>query len=308
MKQSLDIIIVNWNSDNFLRKCLNAITRSDLSDIELRIIIVDNGSTDQSLADLPGSLNIELIRNLQNRGFAAACNQAWKISDARYLLFMNPDTEVFKNTLRQAILFIESHRDVTVLGCRHVDQYGQTVPSCSRFPKFSNYLYKTFGLTTLFPNIFVSPEVMYEWDHEISAGVDQVMGAFMLIRHQTLQQIGGLDERFFLYFEDLDLSYRIKGLGGKIYYNADIKIYHHGGGVSQNVLAKRLSYSLHSRILYSFKYFSLLNAIFLSILTLFIEPLTRLIFTLIKGQGNQCKEIIKGYFYLYRRLLETTKI
>jgi GT2 family glycosyltransferase len=307
LKHSLDILIVNWNSDNFLRNCLNSITRSDRSGIDLRLIIVDNGSTDRSLEDLPESLNLKLIKNSHNRGFAAACNQAWKISDAGYLLLMNPDTEVYKNTLHHALLFMESHKDIAVLGCRHVDRDGQTVPSCSRFPKFSNYFYKIFGLTTLFPKKFVSPDVMYEWDHETSNEVDQVMGAFMLIRYQTLQKVGGLDERFFLYFEDLDISNRIKGLGGKIYYNAEIIIYHQGGGTSQKVLARRLSYSLHSRILYSFKYFSLINAIFLSILTLFIEPLTRLIFTLIHGQFSQCKEIIKGYFYLCQILLEIKK-
>jgi GT2 family glycosyltransferase len=117
-----------------------------------------------------------------------------------------------------------------------------------------------------------------------------------------------MDERFFLYFEDMDLSFRIKRMGGIIHYNADIKIYHQGGGISQNVLAKRLCYSLHSRILYGFKYFSILNAILLSILTLFIEPITRLFYTLIKGQMHQTIEIIKGYHYLYLKILEIKKI
>jgi GT2 family glycosyltransferase len=291
-----------------LRTCLDSITCSDYPGLRLRVIVVDNGSTDNSLENLPASLNIKLIKNLENKGFAAACNQAWKISSADYVLFLNPDTKVYKHTLQHAVIFMESNLNVTVLGCRHVDKDGQTIPSCSRFPELSNFIYKIFGLTTFFPNTFASPTVMYDWDHENSTEVDQVMGAFMLIRNQILINVGGMDERFFLYFEDLDLSYRIKKMGGIIYYNADIKIYHLGGGISHNVLAKRLFYSLHSRILYGFKYFSFLNAILLSILTLFIEPITRMFFTLMKGQGNQSKEIIKGYLYLYLKILEIKKI
>jgi GT2 family glycosyltransferase len=274
----------------------------------LRVIIVDNGSTDHSLENLPASLNIKLIKNEVNKGFAAACNQARKISSADYLLFLNPDTEVFKHTLQLAVVFMESNKDVTLLGCRHVDKEGHTIPSCSRFPNLSNFIFKIFGLTTFFPKTFISPTMMYDWDHENSTEVDQVMGAFMLVRNQLLTTVGGMDERFFLYFEDLDLSYRIKKMGGKIYYNADINVYHMGGGISQNVLAKRLFHSLHSRILYGFKHFSFINAILLSFLTLFIEPITRMFFTLINGQAHQSKKIIKGYFYLYLKLLETKNI
>ena len=304
MKISLDIIIVNWNSDNYLRKCLNSIILCDCSNIELSIIVIDNCSTDQSLEKLPTSLNIQLIKNTQNIGFAAACNKALQLSSSKYILLLNPDTEVQKHTLQQSILFMESNIDVATLGCRHVNKDGQTIPSCSRFPHLSNYIYKIFGLTTFFPNTFVAPTMMYNWDHENSAEVDQVMGAFMLIRNQVLKQVGDMDERFFLYYEDLDLSYRIKRFGGKIYYNADITIFHVGGGISKNILAKRLAYSLHSRILYGFKYFSFINAILLSILTLFIEPITRMLFTLLRGQVYDSKEIIKGYLYLYQRMLE----
>lgn len=301
MDISLNIIIVNWNSQGYLRKCLRSITDANKNEIVLRVIIIDNASTDNSLKDLPTSLNLNIIKNSKNIGFAAACNKAWRMSKSQFVLFLNPDTEVYRDTLRESVIFMQKNRHIAVLGCRHVNNNDQTLPSCSRFPGLANYVYDVFGLTKISPKFFLSPTLMLEWDHKESREVDQVMGAFMLIRNQILVKVEGMDERFFIYYEDMDLSQRIKKEGGITYYNADIKINHKGGGISQNVQSKRLSYSLHSRILYGYKYFSASKALLLKLLTLFVEPLTRMFYSLIRGNPKSIREIIIGYFYLYQR-------
>jgi len=296
----LDIIIINWNSGKLLENCIKSIVNTVRESFKLQIIVVDNASIDDSLSFINKSnLPIKLIKNKENVGFARACNQALRYSKGNYILFLNPDTILKKDTLYKAIDIMESNPDISVLGCKQVDENGNIIPSCSRFPKLINYIYDILGLSKIWPKTFKPATIMIDWDHKDSRCVDHVMGSFMLIRRDVLKKVGNFDERFFVYLEDLDLSKRIIEMGGKIFYSTDLEIYHEGGGTSKKVKDRRLYYSLKSRIRYGYKHFKKIDAVLLFILTIVFEPFTRLFWSIIRIKLGEIKIIIKAYIMLY---------
>jgi len=298
----LSIIIINWNSGNLLANCVNSVLNSDIETINFEIIIVDNASVDSSLMNIPVNSQIQIIKNKTNIGFGAACNMAFKEGVSEYYLLLNPDTEVFNSTLKDSVQFMDVNPEISVLGIKQVDQNGNVKISCSRFPKVRNFFNDILGLSKFFPKIFKPATLMRDWDHKNSAYVDQVMGAFMLIRNKNLKKVGFMDTRFFVYFEDLDLSKRIKDTGGKIYYHSGIEVYHYGGGTSENVKAHRLFYSLRSRLLYGKKHFNFVDILFLHFLTLFIEPVTRIVFSFFSFKFKDAKQTLFGFSMLYRSI------
>jgi N-acetylglucosaminyl-diphospho-decaprenol L-rhamnosyltransferase len=301
----LDVVIVNWNSSTQLRECLESIVSSDRNEFKFdRVIVVDNASTDSSLDGLEQiDLPLNIIRNSQNQGFGAACNQGAAISNSDYLLFLNPDTRVSQNSLDRSVSFMEksSHQKVGVVGVQLVDGQGKVQRNCVRFPSTMTFLYNIIGIDKLLKTKFTSYK-MTEWDHHNTQQVDQIMGAFYLIRHELFRKLDGFDERFFVYFEDLDLSYRVHKLGWSSYYLADVRSYHKGGGTSENVKSTRLFYFIRSRILYTYKHFNMLQATAILLATLSIEPLTRIGFALVKLSISQAKETIIAYMQIFKNL------
>lgn len=302
---SLDIVIVNWNSGVQLRKCLESIELASLSGFVLcNVVVVDNASADGSADDVELiSLPLTIIRNNENNGFAAACNQWAMGSEADYLLFLNPDTKLFGNSLESPIDFMEQpeNNKVGIVGVQLVDDLGHVVRTCVRFPTPVDFLTRIFGLGRLFPARFPS-RFMMEWDHLDSREVDQVMGAFFLVRRSLFTSLGGFDERFFVYFEEVDFSLRARKLGWHSFYFTGAQAYHEGGGVSKQIKAKRLFYSLHSRILYCYKHFSWWTATGVLIGTLLIEPFTRLIWAGLRRSIKEAYQTIQAYGLLLRAL------
>lgn len=305
-KSSLDIVIVNWNSGSLLFECIHSIKNAINEEFEIKkIIIVDNNSQDSSLdgiekADLP----LLILRNQDNLGFAKACNQGAKNSDADYLLFLNPDTKLFYNSLSEPILFLEKeeNKDVGIVGVQLKDEFGNISRNCARFPTPFNMIYASLGLDKLLPNFF-PPHFMLDWDHKDSRYVDQVMGSFFLVRRKLFEQLQGYDERFFVYYEDLDLAYRASKLGYKSYYLASAQIFHKGGGTSENVKADRLAYVLYSKLLYSKKHFGFLSYFLVLFVTLLIEPFIRIFYLLLQGKMRDVWQTIVGYKKLIVKLL-----
>jgi hypothetical protein len=140
---------------------------------------------------------------------------------------------------------------------------------------------------------------MAEWDHLESRSVGHVMGSFYLARRALFEQLGGFDERFFMYLEDLDFSLRAQQAGWTSFYLTEAQVYHEGGGTSKQIKARRLFYSLRSRILYGFKHFSRPAALALALGTLTIEPLTRTIFTLARGAPAETFQVWRAYLMLW---------
>jgi len=303
----VDIIIVNWNAGSLLRDCVHSIGEAGQVGFEFgQVVIVDNGSTDGSLDRLASpTLPLKIIRNTENKGFAAACNQGAQGSRADYLLFLNPDTRLFADSLSVPLAFMESgqNQSVGICGIQLIDEHAEVSRSCTRFPTMRMFYSKIFGLDRLFPGFFQS-HFMEEWEHTESREVDHVIGAFFLLRRRLFEQLDGFDVRFFVYLEDLDFSLRAKKSEWSSYYLADARAYHQGGGTSEQIKAKRLFYSLRSRILYGYKHFSSRQATLLLVATLCFEPFTRLTFNLLQGAFKSASETISGYLMLYRALPE----
>lgn len=310
MTTSVDIIIVNWNSGVQLRECLISIVATNRTGININLVVVDNASTDGSIEDLGDfDLPIKIIRNTENRGFASACNQGAKESVADYLLFLNPDTLLFSDSLLIPINFMEQAelRDVGACGIQLVNERGVIEKSCARFPDFWSIFIKILGLDRLCPQFF-SSYFMNEWNHGENREVDHVTGAFMLIPRKIYELMGGFDERFFVYLEDVDMSYRINKIGMKNVYLATSQAFHKGGGTSEKIKATRLFYSLRSRILYGYKHFNFFAASILLLGVLLLEPFTRIGFAIIKRSFAQLRETLKGYAMLYGTLPTLLKI
>lgn len=302
MIPTLDIIIVNRNSGNYLYDCLASINVADKTDFSLlRVCVVDDASTDGSLSQ-PEYINfpIQIIRNANHRGYGASCNRAAEGSKADYLLFLNTDTCLTAHSLTGPMLYMEQPENMreAIVGIKLLDKSGEVSRSCARFPTVGQYFVMMFGLDRLFPSVFRS-HLMKDWDHLNAQEVDQVIGAFMLMRRSVFEKLGGYDERFFVYMEDLDLSLRACQMGMKSKYLNVPYAYHMGGGTSKKVRAESLFFNLRSRIQYGFKHFSLAGAIFLALGTIFIEPLMRLAFSVTRRSMVDLKTTLHAYAKLW---------
>lgn len=301
--QKLSIIIVNWNAGQQLSDCVRSILHSQQNNFVLdKIIIVDNASTDDSLELLSKSNKLYIIRNPQNYGFGRACNIGAKNADnSDLLLFLNPDTILRPNTLDVSTKFYHENAgemSFGILGVKLVYDNGHIQKSCSRFPSVVSECYDRTGLSKLFQ---AKSFHMNEFSHQYSQRVDQVMGAYFLTSKTLFDRLNGFDENFFVYYEEVDFSLRAKKLGYNSYFLADVSAMHVGGGCSQQVKATRLFYSLNSRLTYTKKHFTTTSHILVSILALFIEPLSRCIFALLKRDLYALKETLSGYKMLYKK-------
>ena len=255
---SLDIVIVNWNTGDALRTCLQSIA-DGVAGVELRrVAVVDNASTDDSMARASTvPLPLTLVRNDTNRGFGAACNQGAAGSRADYLLFLNPDTRLEPDTLARTLAFLESPDQATtgICGIRLLDDDGHASTSAARFPSPRILFGEATGLGRLLPGLF--PRHLLT-AHECvgTRDVDQVIGAYFVMRRPLFESLGGFDERFFVYFEEVDLSLRARLAGFRSMFFAGATAYHTGGLSSDQVKAARLFYTLRGRLLYAWKHFS----------------------------------------------------
>lgn len=301
----LDIIIVNWNSGKQLCECLRSIADTEKDGLELgKVVVLDNASTDDSLSGIENiKLPLYIIKNSTNRGFAAACNQGAKTCTSDYLLFLNPDMILFKDSLIRPVDFMEDekNKNIGIVGIQLVNEKGEVARTCARFPTLKQFIIKILGLDLLFPNLFLS-HFMTEWDHKSDRVVDHVIGAFFLVRRELFEKLKGFDERFFVYLEDLDFSYRAKQLGYSSYYLTSAQAYHKGGGSSEKVKDIRLFYSLRSRILYGYKHFNWVSATLLAFCTLIIEPLTRIILSVLRRSFSDIFETLSAYKMLWSEI------
>lgn len=308
---TLDIVIVNWNAGTQLRTVLESIQNSDLSQhLCTRVVVVDNASVDGSVDQLDGfDLPLAFISNDTNLGFGVACNQGAAKSQADYLLFLNPDIRLEKRAIAEMLTFMDdlSNQHIGVVGGQLLDVQGKVSRSCDRFLSPMRSLYDAFGLSILMPNYFPGMSLT-DWDHEDDRPVDVPMGAMYCMRRSLFEELGGFDERFFMYMEDMDLSLRALQAGYKSYYYTKARAFHKGGGTTDQIKARRLALILHSRLIYVKKHFGLWQLAFIAILTLGIEPFTRLIFSLVLRRSlADAGHVLRGYGLLWKRLFSVGK-
>lgn len=227
----LSVVIVNYNVEHFLEQCLNSVEKA-ISGIDAEVWVVDNNSVDGSLVMLSQKFPwVHCIANTQNVGFSRANNQAIRVAKGEYVLLLNPDTIVEVDTFSKTISYMDSHADIGGLGVKMVDGKGNFLPESKRgLPTPEVAFYKIFGLSKFFKKSkrFGKYHLTY-LDKDQTNEVDVLSGAFMLMRAETLVKVGLLDEDYFMYGEDIDLSYRITKGGYKNIYFADTTIIHYKG-------------------------------------------------------------------------------
>jgi hypothetical protein len=224
----LSICIVNWNVKELLKACLQSIFKNT-KDISFEVIVVDNNSSDNSVQMIKESFpQVKLIESKTNAGFTMANNQAIKIAQGRYIMLLNPDTEVIDNALNKMVRFMESRRDCGALGCKLLNTDGSLQRSCRTFPSLEVMFYSAFFLDSLFPKSRIFGKYfMTWWDFSDIREVDQPMGSALMIKKEALDKVGLFDENIFIWFDEVDLCYRIKKSGWKIYFTPDVQIKHH---------------------------------------------------------------------------------
>lgn len=296
----IEIIIVNWNAGTQLRNCIDSVTQHGAGLVK-KSIVVDNGSIDGSDTGVEGLPNVNLIRAGANLGFGKACNLGAQNAKSDYLLFLNPDAALFADTLPKALAYMQdpAHAKVGICGVQLLDEAGHVSRSCTRFPSAAGFVAHAVGLDRLFPRL---GHFMAEWSHEQTLQVDHVIGAFFLVRRAVFESLNGFDEHFFVYLEDLDFSYRAHQAGWQSVYLAETQAFHAGGGTSNQVKARRLFYSLRSRLLYAFKHFSWFGAVVVLLATLFVEPVSRSALALLRRSWTALKETWSAYGMLWRWL------
>ncbi|MBL7902295.1 MAG: glycosyltransferase [Bacteroidia bacterium] len=316
----LSVIIVNYNVKHFLEQCLYSVYKA-LGQLNAEVFVVDNNSVDGSIGLIREKFpQVKVIANKVNKGFSAANNQAILQSSGKYVLLLNPDTVVQEDTFSKSIAFMEAHPEAGGLGIKMLDGKGNFLPESKRgLPKPSVAFYKIFGLAKLFPGSkkFGQYHLTY-LDKNANHQVDVLSGAFMLIRKECLDKVGLLDETFFMYGEDIDLSYRITKAGYKNYYFSDSSIIHYKGESTKKSSVNYVIIFYKAMAIFARKHFTQSNARFFNFLiylaialragsAILSRVLKQLVFPAIDFAAilagmYLCKTIYETYFKLYPNL------
>ncbi len=252
MNPKLSIIIVNFNAGAFLRKCIASIY-AETTETSFEIWVVDNNSRDDSVAmvkrDFPA---VHLIENAQNVGFARANNQAIAQCAGDYILLLNPDTVLLSAALDKMVRFMDENPRVGVAGCKVLNPDGSLQLACRRMiPTPSVAFFRMTGLSRLFPRstVMARYNLTYLDENEVNE-VDAVSGAFLMVRREVLATVGGLDDNFFLYGEELDFCLRVKRAGLTVMYYPNAQIIHYKGECSKSN-GRKAAFEFH-RAMYLF--------------------------------------------------------
>ena len=269
----LSIVIVNWNVRELLRRCLDSIAGSDSLFTEgtqppaeiaggaerrwlAEVIVVDNASSDDSVAMLAEAFPwVQVIANRENLGFTKANNQGLAASGGRYVLFLNPDTEATPQAIGQMLAHAEDHPDVGILGPQLRYGDGGVQSSRRRFPTLATFFLESTVLQKKWPrNRILDRYFVLDKPDDAISQVDWVVGACMLVRRAVLDAIGGFDEGFFMYSEELDLCHRAVDAGWRVVYYPQAVVTHYEGKSSEQVVAARHIRFHTSRVRYVRKY------------------------------------------------------
>jgi hypothetical protein len=235
-------VIVSYNGREHLRECLTSLSRH-VFDPDCEVVVVDNASKDGSARTVAEEFpQVRLIALDSNTGFAAGANRGVREAKGEAIVFLNPDSEIESDVFGPMLAYLEARPEIGILAPKLVDEDGSLQLSCRRFPSFATALFNRYSLLTrLLPrNRFSSRYLLTDWDHSSISQVDWVSGACMMVRRSLLDEIGPLDEGYFMYIEDVDLCQRTHRAGYKVVYFPDATVTHHIGGSSRTVAARSL--------------------------------------------------------------------
>ena len=235
----ITIIIINWNTRELLCDCLRSVYET-IGDVTFEIIVVDNASSDGSVAmvreEFPG---VRIIENTENRGFSTANNQAFAIMRGRYALLLNSDTVLTEGAVHELFAFMEGNAQAAMAGGQLLNRDGSRQNSIANYPTILSLLMNLPLLEVLFPGRY--PSKRYE--HKEPLAVESVIGACMIVRREAMDEVGVLDEGYFFFFEETDWAYRMRSAGWKIYHVPSARIYHlQGMSIGRDVRSRMLFY------------------------------------------------------------------
>jgi len=234
---SLTIALVTWNSEDEIAECMNTLfhATAKIPGLKLETVVVDNNSTDKTVQVLESFLrvtdqNIVFIKNDDNLGFTKACNQAIHASTGDYIFILNPDTEILDSAISDMMKYLDDNESVGVVAPQLLDFHRQIQFSCRTFPNYWDMFSEMLMLATIFPRSeFFSRWKMRYFDHNSLREVDQPMGAALLLKRKVLEAVGGLDERFIMFYNDVDFCKRISDAGFKLVFYPEAKVKHMQG-------------------------------------------------------------------------------
>ena len=258
----ISIIIVNYNVKYFLEQCLQSVHKA-IEHMDAEVFVVDNNSVDRSVEMVAEKFPwVNLIANKENTGFSVANNQAMRIAKGEYFLLLNPDTIVEQDTFEKSVAFMDANPIAGGLGVKMVDGKGKFLPESKRsLPTPAVAFYKIFGLSKIFPKSkrFGAYHLGHLPENETNEA-DILAGAYMLMRKEALDKVGLLDETFFMYGEDIDLSYRLILGGYKNYYFPETRIIHYKGESTKKGSLNYVFMFYKAMIIFAQKHFSTKNA------------------------------------------------
>jgi O-antigen biosynthesis protein len=264
----LSVILVNYNVKYFLEQALLSVRKAS-ANLSVEVFVVDNNSVDGSVAMVAEKFpEVKLIANTVNTGFSRANNQAMLLAQGQYVLLLNPDTIVQEDTFEKVTAFMDQHPEAGGLGVKMIDGSGRFLPESKRgLPSPAVAFYKIFGLSALFPRSRTFGRYHLGFlDRNQVHEVEILSGAFMLLRKEALDKTGLLDESFFMYGEDIDLSYRIIKAGYKNYYFPETSIIHYKGESTRKSSINYVFVFYNAMIIFARKHFSEKNASLFSFL------------------------------------------
>jgi len=234
---SLTIALVTWNSEDEIAECMNTLfhATAKIPGLKLETVVIDNNSTDRTVQVLESFLrvtdqNIVFIKNDDNLGFTKACNQAIQASTGDYIFILNPDTEILDTAIADMMKYLDENENVGVVAPQLLDFHRQIQYSCRTFPSYWDMFSEILMFATIFPRSeFFSRWKMRYFDHNSLREVDQPMGAALLLKRKVLEAVGGLDERFIMFYNDVDFCKRISDAGFKLVFFPDSKVKHMQG-------------------------------------------------------------------------------
>jgi len=234
MTFEVSIIIVNWNTKGYLKKCLNSINQA-ITGINVEIIVVDNASNDGSVDMVQKEFPfVKLIINFENLGFAKANNIGIASSVGNYLCFINSDVVVDRNCIKELVQYLKKNKKVGIVGPLIKNPDGTVQPSCYGYPTLWNMLCHAIGLHRLFPYSKLFCGRMIYKSHDAVQNVEVLIGCFWCVRREALDSVGMLDENFFMYAEDIDWCKRYHDAGWDVVFYPDTEVIHFGGASSEN--------------------------------------------------------------------------
>ena len=249
---NLSIIIVSWNTRDLLRRCLASLY-ANLPEGETEVLVVDNVSTDGTVEMVRAEFPlVRLLDNTENVGFARGNNQALRLRRGRHILLLNPDTEVHPGALQALVCFLDEHPEVGAVGPRLLNPDGSLQVSCYPAPTLTREAWRLFHLDRLRP-YGIYP--VSTWRLDQPREVDVLMGACLLLRGETLNQVGLLDEGYFIYTEEVDLCLRVQRAGWWLAWLPQARVVHYGGQSTRQVAQSMFLHLYHSKVLYFRKHY-----------------------------------------------------